>query len=187
MYLGPVLIQSPPERMRNSYRGRDDYCCDSGFSFTVPGIPYRTQSSNGGSLDITFENDDMVHHDQFFFAATETLEFLTRNDSGFAGGTMCMAFKNMSSADGFEFKETSGTLELYQGAVNNAATSCAPPHGTSCEAEMADDGVRGGASNHAGSGGAPSPTLNPPHVDVDGINTISIIGTACTVPSGGIF
>jgi len=158
----------------NSYRGRDDYCCDSGFMFTVPGIPYRTRVRNNGNLDITFENDQFAVHDQFFFANTETIEF----ESRVVGGTMCVALDGTSSPDGYEFDELIGTINLYQGAVNNAATGpCTPGATNDCQNELADDGVRGGALDA---------TLNPPFVDVDN-GSISIIPSACTLPSGGIF
>jgi hypothetical protein len=167
----------------NSYRGRSDYCCDSGFTFRVPGIPYRSRVRNGGELDITLENDQFAVHDQFFFASTETIEF----ESRVAGGTMCVALDNVDSPDGFEFDELVGTIEMYEGAVNNAATGpCGIAHNSGgCEDEAADDTVRGGPAGHV-VGGAPTPGLNPPHIDVDN-GSIAITPTACTVPSGGIF
>jgi hypothetical protein len=170
----------------NVYRGRGDYCCDSGFTFRVPGIPYRTRVRNNGNLDITFENDQFALHDQFFFFGTETLEF----ESRVAGGTMCVALDGTSSPDGYEFDELLGTINLYQGTANNAAAGpclVGDTHpGTDCEVELADDGVRGGANNHDSASGTPTAILNPPHVDVDN-GSIAITPTACTVPSGSIF
>jgi len=173
----------------NSYRGRSDFNSPDPFfgTFRVPGIPYRTRVRNNGNLDITFENDQFAVHDQFFFANTETLEF---ESLAGGGGTMCVALDGTSSPDGYEFDELVGTIEMYQGAVNNAA---AGPCGIAdnsggCENEAADDGVRGGPAGHV-VGGAPTPGLIPPHIDVDNVTGggIDIVGTACTIPSGGIF
>ena len=150
--------------------------------FRVPGIPYRTRVRYNGKLDITFENDQFAVHDQFFFALTETIEF----ESRVGGGTMCVALDGATSPDGFEFDELLGTINLYQGAVNNAATGpCTVGATGDCQAEAADDGVRGGPIGYI-STGAPNPALNPPFVDVDS-GSIAITATACTVPSGGIF
>jgi hypothetical protein len=168
----------------NSYRGRSDYCCDSGFTFRVPGIPYRTQVRNGGNLDITFRNDQFAVHDQFFFSNTENLEFESPNVGG--GGTMCVALNGTSSPDGYEFDEDAGTIELYQGAIDNAATGpCSAGASSDCQNELADDGVLGGPVGYT-QAGAPNPALTPPYVDIDG-GDINITGTACTTPSGGIF
>ena len=166
----------------NAYRGRSDYCCDGGFTFRVPGVPYRSRVRNGGMLDITLENDQFAVHDQFFTAQTETIEF----ESRVVGGTMCVALDGAISPDGFEFDELVGTIEMYQGAVNNAAIGpCTPGASGDCQVEAADDGVRGGPNGYT-QAGAPNATLNPPFVDVDN-GSIAITGTACTVPSGGIF
>jgi hypothetical protein len=166
----------------NNYRGRSDYCCDAGFTFRVPGIPYRSRVRNGGTLDITLENDQFAVHDQFFFAFTETLEF----ESRVVGGTMCVALDGATSPDGFELDELVGTINLYQGAVNNAATGpCTPGVTGDCQLELADDGVRGGPNGYT-QAGAPNPALNPPFVDVDN-GSVTITPTACAVPSSGIF
>ncbi len=167
----------------NTYRGRGDYCCDPppAGTFRVPGIPSRTRVRNGGSMDITFENDIMAVHDQFFFPNTETMEFVSQNLGG--GGTMCVALDNVTSPDGIEFEEAAGTINLFQGAVNNPANGpCGVGSSGDCQNELADDGVRGGPVGYNQSG-APNAALNPPFVDVDA-GSISIIGAACTTPSG---
>ena len=179
----------------NLYRGRDDFFSpDPGFgTFTVPGVPYRTRVLGGGNLDLTFRNENFVQHDQFFFFATEVAEFEVLNvgpgGSGSPpfGGNLCLHFDSVVSPDGFEFEEQAGTIELFQGANNAAATGpCTAGSTGDCEAEMADDGNRGGPSTRNQLTGVPTPTLNPPFVDVDA-GSISITGTQCTEPSGGIF
>lgn len=179
----------------NLYRGRDDFFSpDPGFgTFTVPGVPSRTRVRGGGNLDLTFRNETFVEHDQFFFAQTEVAEFEVLNlgpgGSGAPpfGGNLCLHFDAVVSPDGFEFEEQAGTIELFQGANNAAATGpCTVGSTGDCEAEMADDGNRGGPTTRNQATGTPSAALNPPFVDVDA-GSISITGTQCTEPSGGIF
>ena len=157
---------------------------DPGFgSFRVPGIPYRTRVKNGGALDLTFENDQFAVHDQFFFTLTETAEFEVLAIGG--GGTLNLALDTVTSPDGFEFKESAGTLNLYQGSVNDAATGpCTAGSTSDCQDELADDGNRGGPTGFVATG-TPDATLNPPFVDVDA-GSIAIVGTAPTLPSGTV-
>ena len=100
--------------------------------------------------------------------------------------TNCVVANN--GEDGFELTEElgTGTVEMFQGSVNNAATGpCTPGSSTDCEAEFGDDGVLGGPTGRT-QAGAPDPSLFPPFIDVDG-GSITIVGTACDKPSGGIF
>ncbi len=160
--------------MDNSYIRGFFTCPDPscGGGYFGPGLRSLIQVQNGGNIDFTMDGDDLAEHDVGFDPG-QTMEAQVINVGG--GGNMCLHLLNNTSPHGYSLEEETGSLSLFQGA-SGVVGSCSGGAPANCTSVVDDNGNTGGGGN---------PATDPPFVNV--IGTISITGTACTLPSGGIF
>ena len=146
---------------------------DVGFVTPSPFNPYLLNVRNGGSLDITLEDEILHQHDDVSSAFANSFDASINAsggtlDLGIFGNTECTlpsgAACTSASPDGYNLERNGGTFNLY-----------------------AKDGCGGGPSAQAilgandNSGGSNSDTTKPPVVATTG--TINCTATAPTLPS----
>ena len=101
--------------------------------------------------------------------------------AGGGGGDALVSFTNITTEDGFGFREESGSIELYNGTSATTTGTCTPGSVAACQTVLADNGNRGGGGISA---------TNPPDVVVantPGTDSVSITTIAPSQPAGGIF
>lgn len=147
-----------------------DASCGGGYF--GPGLRSLIQVQNGGNIDFTMNGDDLAEHDVGFDPG-QTMEAQIINVGG--GGNMCLHLLNNTSPHGYSIEEETGTLSLFQGASGTTGT-CSGGAPANCTSVV-------DANNNTGGGG--NPATDPPFVNV--VGTIDITGSACSLPSGGIF
>ena len=144
---------------------------------SLPGNSTQVRTREDGQLDVTIQDHFFPAQDTAFVEVGES--FKARTLGGASGADrLCLSLRcpafpapcsgapHTTSDLGYQLRNDAGTLLLHQGASASAMP----------QTILQQNDVRGGGGN---------PNLNPPTVSV--VGAVTATGTACAVPTGGIF
>jgi hypothetical protein len=80
---------------------------DVGFATPSPFLPYLVNVRNGGSLDLTIDDEILSQHDDV------SSGFASSFDASISGGTLDLGITGSASPDGYRLTRTGGTFNLF--------------------------------------------------------------------------